>query len=194
MLKHLLCGVMLLAGSATANFLPVNSIFPKVGKSPRLGDVPSPRRRIRAVVGSISGGGGGGGSSSVGISDYNSTPVGKLVVNRGGWLAVFLLSLSLTSVVMSGFEHTLAEQIELAYFVPLLIGHGGNAGGQTVSISNLISLPIGVPFFFFFTTAILCTSQIHHDPPTRHARKSFKLPRTFHNILIPTYTYGAGEH
>eukprot|EP00613_Pedinella_sp_CCMP2098_P037353 CAMPEP_0171801998 /NCGR_PEP_ID=MMETSP0991-20121206/72567_1 /TAXON_ID=483369 /ORGANISM="non described non described, Strain CCMP2098" /LENGTH=215 /DNA_ID=CAMNT_0012413723 /DNA_START=139 /DNA_END=787 /DNA_ORIENTATION=- len=55
-----------------------------------------------------------------------------LVMSRGGWLAVFLLSLSLTTVVMSGFEHTLAEQIELAYFVPLLIGHGGNAGGQTV--------------------------------------------------------------
>ena len=33
---------------------------------------------------------------------------------------------------MGKFEHTLSEHIELAYFVPLLIGHGGNAGGQTV--------------------------------------------------------------
>lgn len=64
--------------------------------------------------------------------DYNATSITKMVLNRGGWLNVFLLSLSLTSVVMSGFEHTLAQQIELAYFVPLLIGHGGNAGGQTV--------------------------------------------------------------
>ena len=33
---------------------------------------------------------------------------------------------------MGKFEHTLSEHIELAYFVPLLIGHGGNAGGQTI--------------------------------------------------------------
>jgi Mg/Co/Ni transporter MgtE len=33
---------------------------------------------------------------------------------------------------MNGFEHTLQKQLELAYFVPLLAGHGGNTGGQTV--------------------------------------------------------------
>jgi Mg/Co/Ni transporter MgtE len=33
---------------------------------------------------------------------------------------------------MNGFEHTLERQIELAYFVPLLAGHGGNTGGQAV--------------------------------------------------------------
>ena len=49
-----------------------------------------------------------------------------------GWLTLFLASLSLTAVIMNGFEHTLSRQIELAYFVPLLAGHGGNTGGQTV--------------------------------------------------------------
>lgn len=33
---------------------------------------------------------------------------------------------------MNSFEHILAKQIELAYFVPLLAGHGGNTGGQSV--------------------------------------------------------------
>ena len=33
---------------------------------------------------------------------------------------------------MSEFESTLSKQIELAYFVPLLAGHGGNTGGQTI--------------------------------------------------------------
>jgi len=76
---------------------------------------------------------GGSGASAAGlVGDYSKATLTSLIINRGGWLAVFLLSLSLTSVVMSGFEHTLAEHIELAYFVPLLIGHGGNAGGQTV--------------------------------------------------------------
>lgn len=64
--------------------------------------------------------------------DYHSVGVLQATVTRGGWLAVFLLSLSLTSVVLSGFEHTLQTQVELSYFVPLLIGHGGNAGGQTI--------------------------------------------------------------
>ena len=66
------------------------------------------------------------------MGDYTKATLVGLIVNRGGWLAAFMLSLALTSVVMSTFEHTLAEHIELAYFVPLLIGHGGNAGGQTV--------------------------------------------------------------
>ena len=73
---------------------------------------------------------GGSGAGLVGGGTESS--IASLIINRGFWLGIFLLSLSLTSVVMSGFEHTLAEHIELAYFVPLLIGHGGNAGGQTV--------------------------------------------------------------
>jgi cation transporter-like permease len=63
---------------------------------------------------------------------YLSTPFFKIAIKRVGWLAVFLCSLSLTAVIMNGFEHTLSRQIELAYFVPLLAGHGGNTGGQTV--------------------------------------------------------------
>lgn len=76
--------------------------------------------------------GGSASTASQVVGDYTKTAISSLILHRGGWLAVFLLSLSLTSVVMSRFEHTLAQQIELAYFVPLLIGHGGNAGGQTV--------------------------------------------------------------
>jgi cation transporter-like permease len=63
---------------------------------------------------------------------YLSAPFYKLALQRVGWLFLFLCSLSLTAVIMNGFEHTLSKQIELAYFVPLLAGHGGNTGGQTV--------------------------------------------------------------
>ena len=38
----------------------------------------------------------------------------------------------MTALIMNVFEHTLEKHIELAYFVPLLAGHGGNTGGQTV--------------------------------------------------------------
>lgn len=75
------------------------------------------------------------------IATYLSSPFYSLAFKRVGWLGVFLCSLSLTAVIMQGFEHTLSRQIELAYFVPLLAGHGGNTGGQTVgtvlsSLSN----------------------------------------------------------
>lgn len=56
----------------------------------------------------------------------------QIALERVGWLSLFLVSLSLTALIMNGFEHTLSSQIELAYFVPLLAGHGGNTGGQTV--------------------------------------------------------------
>jgi len=34
---------------------------------------------------------------------------------------------------MKGFDELLGREIELSFFVPLLIGCGGNSGGQTVS-------------------------------------------------------------
>jgi len=53
-------------------------------------------------------------------------------LQRVGWLGIFLLSLSATALIMNVFETTLEKHIELALFVPLLAGHGGNTGGQTV--------------------------------------------------------------
>lgn len=44
---------------------------------------------------------------------------------------------------MNGFEHTLSKQIELAYFVPLMAGHGGNTGGQAVG-TVLSALSAGI--------------------------------------------------
>jgi len=73
---------------------------------------------------------------------YLSTPFFKIAMKRVGWLAIFLCSLSLTAVIMNSFEHTLSRQIELAYFVPLLAGHGGNTGGQTIG-SVLSALSTG---------------------------------------------------
>lgn len=87
----------------------------------------------------------GGHGAPMGDEDpnsYVSSPFYKLAFRRVGWLAFFLCSLSLTAVIMNGFEHTLSRQIELAYFVPLLAGHGGNTGGQCVG-SVLSALSTG---------------------------------------------------
>eukprot|EP00978_Attheya_sp_CCMP212_P047173 scaffold421245_cov61-Attheya_sp.AAC.2 len=64
--------------------------------------------------------------------DYLQTSCWMLGRKRVGWLSLFLCSLSLTALIVNQFEETLSRQIELAYFVPLLAGHGGNTGGQTV--------------------------------------------------------------
>lgn len=66
------------------------------------------------------------------LQSYLNQPFYRIALKRVGWLSVFLVSLSMTALIMSGFEHTLSRQLELAYFVPLLAGHGGNTGGQSV--------------------------------------------------------------
>lgn len=76
--------------------------------------------------------GGGGEPSEEEVAHYLQEPFYKTSLKRVGWLGIFLGSLSATAVIMNTFEHTLEKHIELAYFVPLLAGHGGNTGGQTV--------------------------------------------------------------
>lgn len=53
--------------------------------------------------------------------------------SRVGWLGLFLLGLWGAAFVIDAFEHTLQKNVELAHFVPLIIGQGGNAGSQAVS-------------------------------------------------------------
>lgn len=66
------------------------------------------------------------------VSSYLDKTFVQIAHDRIGWLSLFLVSLSFTALIVNGFEHTLSRQIELAFFMPLLAGHGGNTGGQTV--------------------------------------------------------------
>ena len=52
---------------------------------------------------------------------------------RLGWLVFFFWGLMISTVVVEQFEDLLKKQVALSYFVPLLIGHGGNSGSQTVT-------------------------------------------------------------
>jgi len=90
------------------------------------------RKEGKAPAASHGAHGGGGEPSDDELDAYLHKPFYYIASKRVGWLSIFLCSLSLTSIIMKGFEHTLEEQIELAYFVPLLAGHGGNTGGQSV--------------------------------------------------------------
>ena len=64
---------------------------------------------------------------------YAEAGCAVIATQRLGWLLFFLSSLSVTSLVMGGFEDMLERKIDLAHFAPMLIGHGGNVGGQVIS-------------------------------------------------------------
>ncbi|GAA1919714.1 magnesium transporter [Arthrobacter gandavensis] len=64
---------------------------------------------------------------------YLATPVRAIVRARVVWLLVLALGATLTVQVMDTFEATLAEQVALSLFIPLLIGTGGNTGNQAAT-------------------------------------------------------------
>ncbi|GFH12382.1 MgtE domain-containing protein, partial [Haematococcus lacustris] len=69
--------------------------------------------------------------------DYSTIGIGTIVRNRGKWLLVFCAGLVLAALVIENYETLIASHVELSFFVPLIMGHGGNTGSQTVS--NVIS-------------------------------------------------------
>ncbi|HLF88551.1 MAG TPA: magnesium transporter, partial [Anaerolineales bacterium] len=64
---------------------------------------------------------------------YLDTPVLSVARKRVGWLLLLFVTESLTGSVMRHFEEELATVVALSFFIPLLIGTGGNAGSQTTS-------------------------------------------------------------
>ncbi|MCS7038716.1 MAG: magnesium transporter [Anaerolineae bacterium] len=64
---------------------------------------------------------------------YLSTSPFLVMRKRVGWLLLLFLTATLTGSVMRHFEKELQTVVALAFFVPLLIGTGGNAGSQTTS-------------------------------------------------------------
>lgn len=67
-------------------------------------------------------------------SSYRETSVFQLVQKRIGWLAILIAVNLVSSGVIAAFEETLARVIALTFFIPLLIGSGGNAGSQAATL------------------------------------------------------------
>src|SRR5829696_4814727 len=64
---------------------------------------------------------------------YLRASVLHLFRKRVLWLLVLFAAEAYTGTVLRHFEQTLSEMVSLAYFIPLLIGSGGNVGSQTVT-------------------------------------------------------------
>lgn len=55
-----------------------------------------------------------------------------MALHRTSSLIFFLACLTATAVILERWEATLTRDVELTFFVPLMIGHGGNTGGTVV--------------------------------------------------------------
>ena len=68
-----------------------------------------------------------------GSMTYFGTSIFRVVRMRFGWLLLLFVAGTLTGNVLRHFEGEMAQVIALSFFIPLIIGTGGNAGSQTVS-------------------------------------------------------------
>ncbi len=79
------------------------------------------------------------GGLQVSRENYFQTNLFKVARQRVAWLLVLLVTNTLTIAVLRSQEAILDQVVALAFFIPLLIGSGGNVGAQssTVTIRSL---------------------------------------------------------
>ena len=64
---------------------------------------------------------------------YLRASLGQIFRKRVVWLMVLFLAGTYTTAVLQTFSNTLDQVVALAFFIPLLIGTGGNVGSQIVT-------------------------------------------------------------
>jgi magnesium transporter len=74
-----------------------------------------------------------GGSQPLNVP-YRLSSVPLLVRKRAGWLLLLFVAEAYTGTVLRNFEDELQAVVALSFFIPLLIGTGGNIGSQTVTL------------------------------------------------------------
>ncbi|MDD3569734.1 MAG: magnesium transporter [Lachnospiraceae bacterium] len=66
--------------------------------------------------------------------EYLKTGVFTLARNRITWLLILMISGTISSAIISGYEAVLASSIILSSFFPILMDTGGNAGSQSSTL------------------------------------------------------------
>ncbi len=75
----------------------------------------------------------GGAPGKQEVEGYFATKPLRNVRLRFNWLLLLFVAETLTGTVLRHFESELAKVVALSFFIPLLIGTGGNSGSQTVT-------------------------------------------------------------
>jgi len=65
---------------------------------------------------------------------YRNSSIWNLYTKRIGWLFALILVNLVSSGIIASYEGILSSAISLAFFIPLLIGSGGNTGVQSASL------------------------------------------------------------
>ena len=65
---------------------------------------------------------------------YTRSSMGLLFRKRIVWLLVLLIAGFLSSAVIAAFEASLEAVVALSFFIPVLIGSGGNTGSQSATL------------------------------------------------------------
>lgn len=65
---------------------------------------------------------------------YRNASIWTLVSGRIGWLAILVVAHLFSSGALAANEETLQASVALAFFIPLLIGTGGNSGSQAATM------------------------------------------------------------
>lgn len=65
---------------------------------------------------------------------YRNATVWHLVSGRIGWLTVLVVAHLFSSGALAANEEALSASVALAFFIPLLIGTGGNSGSQAATM------------------------------------------------------------
>lgn len=67
-------------------------------------------------------------------TSYREASIFSLFSKRISWLVILVFVNLISSGVIEAFEEVLASAIALSFFIPLLIGSGGNAGAQSATL------------------------------------------------------------
>ncbi|MFH1577979.1 MAG: magnesium transporter [Candidatus Omnitrophota bacterium] len=73
---------------------------------------------------------------------YATTTVKEIIQRRAGWLILLLVLHVFSGWILKNFEYALSTVVALAFFIPMILDTGGNAGAQT-SITIIRSLATG---------------------------------------------------
>lgn len=65
---------------------------------------------------------------------YSKSGVWELWSARVRWLVILIVTGSITSTILQGFESVLAAMTALAFYLPVLTGTGGNTGNQSSTL------------------------------------------------------------
>lgn len=69
------------------------------------------------------------------VSETSEVETLNLFWPRVGWLAAMLMLQSVSSFILSKFEYLVRKDSDLIFFLTMIIGLGGNAGGQSVVLT-----------------------------------------------------------